>query len=186
MKRMLLVLSCALLLGGCAGVRVKQDYDTSVDFDKLKTYDWIHHETNNASVDNSLINERVKKAVDTTLAVIGYNKKTSGNVDFLVDYDYNITRESESGTTTSTSVSMGLGGGGFGFGGVGLGVGRERHEEIETLGIAVIDPVTNKLMWRGFTQQEYMRHTDPNRSANDIKKTIEEILTKFPPVKKSK
>ncbi len=167
-------------MGGCASLRVRQDYDTTVDFTRLKTYDWIHHDINNASVDNSLTNDRIRKAADNALKVIGYVKKTTGTVDFLVDYDYSITRESQTGNSTS----LGLGfSGGFG-GGFGLGVGQNiEQDETETLGIAVIDPVTNKLMWRGFVQQGYVRHTDPNRAARDIRKTVEEILTRFPPVK---
>jgi hypothetical protein len=183
MKSVLFVLFCIALFAGCAGVRVRQDYDSSVNFDKLKTYDWLHHEINNTTADSSLTNERVRQAVDDTLAIIGYTRKGSGNVDFLVDYDYNITRTAEA--SGSTSVGFGFGGGMGGGLGIGVGQTRTRNDEMETLGIAVIDPLTNKLMWRGFIQQEYMRHTDPARLAQLIRKTVEEILTRFPPVKKS-
>ena len=189
MKKMLLVLALAPVLAGCAGVDVKQDYDTSIDFQQLKTYAWqpqIYTEPNNEQADNSLVTGRVQNSVDAVLSTKGYQTRVSGDVDFLAAYNYTITKELDSGNGTSTSVGVGSSISG-GFGAIGLGFGhRERNAEMATLSIDIINPKTGKLMWRGFVQQELIRRSDPNQSAEDIKRTVEAILSKFPPKRKAR
>ena len=66
-------LCCAAsaLLAGCSSVSVTRDYDVDVDFSGFKTYAWQHSEqpqTGNPRIDNDLIDERVRAAVNAELA----------------------------------------------------------------------------------------------------------------------
>ena len=188
MKHILLLLALAPLLAGCAGVSVKQDYDTSVNFQKMRTYAWQAHvnkETGTVSADNSLVGERVRNSVDAVLSAKGYQKAPSGGADFLVEYSYNVAKETDSGSGTSSSVSFGTS---FsrGYGMFGMGVGQSSsNTEMETLSVDISSPAASKLIWRGFVEQELVRRDDPNKSAQDIRKTVEKILSKFPPKTKA-
>jgi Domain of unknown function (DUF4136) len=181
----MLVLAFVPLLCACAGVSVKQDYDTSVNFQKLRTYAWQTHliEPNKGSADNSLISERVTNSTDAALANKGFQKMSSGTPDFLVDYHYSISKAPEHDNGVSTSVGFGSSsrGGGFGIFGLGIVGHSGRKPDIETLSIDIINPVTGNLMWRAFIEQEFVTRGDPNKSAQDIKKAVEAILLKFPP-----
>jgi hypothetical protein len=176
---MLLVFMFSAFLCGCATVDVKRDYDPSVDFRSLRTYAWQQKEieAGPGQADNSLINDRVIKAVDAVLSGKGFEKNPE-DMDFLVTYDYAVTKDASSGT--SSSISMG---GAFSRNfGMGFGIGHsERNNEVEILSIDLLNPETGKLIWHGAMEQEYLRPTDPNQSAEDIRAMAERILSKFPP-----
>ena len=94
MKGIILFLMLSPFLAGCAGVDIKQDYDTSVDFQKFKTYAWQPRASNGTTTeaaDNSLVNERVRNSVDALLSTKGFQGKSPGESDFLVTYQYTVT-----------------------------------------------------------------------------------------------
>lgn len=183
-KYILLVLTLSAFLSGCAGVSVKQDYDNSTDFSRLKTYAWQPQalkESKNETEDNSLVSDRVVNSVDAVLSGKGYQKNSNGQADFLVDYNYTITKTAESGNGSSVSVGTSFSRG-FSFSSIGLGfANRSQNEEIEKLSVDVLNPLTGKLIWRGFVEKEFVRSSDPNKSAESIKRSVKAILSKFPP-----
>ena len=110
MKKIILLIALAAFLGACSGISVKRDYDTSVNFQKLRTYAWQAHiinEPNKGNADNSLIGERVTTSADTALINKGCQKVLSGVVDFLVEYHYSVAKELEPESGVSTSVGIG-------------------------------------------------------------------------------
>lgn len=182
MKYLLMGLTFLAFLSGCAGLDVKRDYDTSVDFQTLKTYAWQQQPGSEAG-DNSLIAERVMNSADSLLSKKGYRKISSGGADFLVSYKYYITKEADSGSGASVSVGTSFSSG-FSFLGLGMGRRQQQSTEMETLGIDIVNPVSSKLMWRGFVEKELVRRSDPNKTTQDIQKMVAAILSKFPPGKK--
>ena len=72
---------------GCQSMDISSDWDRSVDFSKLSSYDWIPEaETSGAGTENSLTRDRVHRAVDRILSARGYVHQPSGTPDFLVGY----------------------------------------------------------------------------------------------------
>jgi hypothetical protein len=181
MRRALTLLLLPALLSACFGSRVRRDYDTSVDFQRLKTYAWQSptQETPGADLaNNSLLDARVRAAVDAVLAEKGYAPAPDDRADFRVAYHYAVEKEAAS-RGVRTGVGLGLGSRGtFGSVGVGSGGGTDR---LETLTLDVLDPVSGKLMWRGLTEKSLDLTADPDESSADILATVREILSKFPP-----
>ena len=111
-----------ILLAACSSIAVKKDYDVNFNFDNLKYYAWPKQEVNNPSVHNSLVEDRVYKAVDNQLQVKGFLRAQNGKVDFIVNYHYLARKVIE-----RDKISAGLGiGSSMGydsvFGGIGMGI----------------------------------------------------------------
>jgi hypothetical protein len=182
MKRSCFVLSAVcLVLAGCSSVSVNRDYDVSVDFGQLKTYAWQHAEqpqTGNPRIDNDLIDERVRSAVEAQLNAKGFVRVDKADADFLVAYfiDY---KQRISGS----SISFGMGAGSYGrYGGVGYDTGISDYEEGH-LTIDVITPADEKNIWRGVGRRRAYESNNPEKVTKVINKAVAAILKKFPPKK---
>jgi hypothetical protein len=181
-QRLSIIALLGLLVAGC-GIPVKQDYDSSINLNALQSFNWrsaVQEPTGNKLVDNSLLDSRIRAAVERELTAKGHRKVANGS-DYLVAYNYSVQSRMERDPYNS-SVGVGVGRGGHGsFGGIGFNFGRERDYEQDTLIIDVIDPATGKLFWRGFMQQRLVWESDPEDSTARINKAVAAILNKFPP-----
>jgi hypothetical protein len=174
-------------MAGCSGANVKRDYDPSVDFQTLKTYAWHPQAGKDAvqSLDNtSLLDARVRGAVESALGKKGLQPGADAPPDAWVTYHYVVEKYADERGGVRTGV--GIGGGSRGtFGGVSIGVGSGGYvDEQETLTIDLLDPKTDKLLWRGFVRQPLERVSNPDKASLRVNKTVEAILSKFPPKKK--
>jgi hypothetical protein len=179
MKRLLLA-GCALaVLAGCSSVSVTRDYDPATDFSPLKTYAWKHAEqpkTGNARIDNDLIDQRVREAVDASLAAKGFVPGSREDADFLVAYFIDYKQR-----IGGSSVSFGVGTGGMGrYGGVGYNTTVSDYDE-GLLTIDIIDPGKDKTIWRGVGRRATYESSNPDKVTKIINNAVSRILTKFPP-----
>jgi hypothetical protein len=184
--RQMAAVGAAVLVGGCAGIKVGQDYDVKTDFTSLKTYAWqstVQAKTGDVRVDNTLLDDRIRKAVDDRLAQKGYRKTAGGIPDFRVAYSYQIRRKVGS-EGVQTGIGVGVGGSGS-FGGVGLGTGGGVNEYDEgTLVIDFLDAANGDLLWRGTGSRRLVETTDPEKATRRVNETVERILEQFPPPSK--
>ena len=172
-----------VLFAGCSGIEVSQDYHMTADFSNLKTFDWHsakQKKTGDLRVDNPLLDSRIRKAVDRSLAQKGFQRKSKGTPDFYVGYKYAILKRIRSERVRS-GIGFGFGGSGS-FGSVGIGTGSDIREYDE--GMLVID-ITNtkngKLLWRGTGTRRVSKHADPKERTKKVNQTVEKILAQFPP-----
>jgi len=172
-----------VLFAGCSGIEVSQDYHMTTDFSNLKTFDGYlakQKKTGDLRVDNPLLDSRIRKAVDRSLAQKGYQRKSQGTPDFYVGYKYAILKRIRS-ERVRTGIGFGFGGSGS-FGSIGIGTGSDIREYDE--GMLVID-ITNtknrKLLWRGTGTRHVSRHSDPKETTKKVNQTVEKILAQFPP-----
>jgi len=89
MKVMKAILGLALMVGlvSCSSSHVASNYDREVDFARLKTFGWMSRTEGSTSlVHNTLLEKRIRNAVDQVLTSEGYQKETTGNPDFLIAY----------------------------------------------------------------------------------------------------
>jgi hypothetical protein len=182
MKRIWSVLAFSLL-AGCA-ISTTQDYDTSTNFSRLRTYSW-QAPTQQGTNNNTLVDERIRRAVDTQLSSKTYQKVESGQTDFAVTYHYAI-QDRIDRDSGGPSVGFGVGGGSRGsFGGIGIGIpiggNADRRYEEDTLTIDVVDPKNGKLLWRGNARQQYDAKLSPQELTVRFNDTVKAILEKFPP-----
>ena len=175
MRRWLFVAIMSALTAACAGLRVEHDYDTSINFQPLDTYAWQPRN----EADGSLLDSRIRSAVDRELAAKGHRKVPADKADYFVSYRYTVAGEDE---PNRVSTSVGVGGGSRGtFGGIGINIGLGRDREESILGIDVIHPTTGKLLWRGVARQRPLTQSDPAETTAKVNETVAAILGEFPP-----
>lgn len=176
-------LTFLVLFAGCSGIQVSQDYDVAADFSNLKTFDWYlakQKKTGDLRVDNPLLDSRIRKAVDRSLAQKGYQRIFQGTPNFYVGYKYAILTRIGS-ERVSTGIGFGFGGSGS-FGGIGIGTGSDVREYDEgMLVIDITDPINRKLLWRGTGTHHVSRHSDPKKITKEVNENVEKILAQFPP-----
>ena len=180
-KWILLVLSVAVF-SGCSSVSVSRDFDGSVDFSVLKTFAWQHAEqpqTGDPRIDNDLTDERIRNAVNTTLAAKGFRPVARADADFLVAYFVDHKRKLNSG-----SVSVGMGRGSSGrYGGVGYNTGVSEYDQV-ILTLDILNPSDGKMVWRGVGSRSTYEGSNPAKSTQIVNESVEKILKKFPPERK--
>jgi hypothetical protein len=179
-SRRIRLLCLVLLTVGCSSVSVSTDFDSEIDFTRLSSYNWMpapeqpSAELQKELSQNTLIEGRVKRAVDAELAAKGIRKATQ-DPDMLVAF------------LTGVQDKVDVQNWGYGY-----GWGRRRgpiggsdvtavHYEEGTLILDFVDPKTKKLIWRGVGKGVLPREVSPEKSQENINKAVEKILAKYPP-----
>jgi hypothetical protein len=186
--RLLCPALCVILLSGCAGFDISTDYDPSADFTDLKTWNW-HPEppqkTGDPRIDsNSLLAERIRKAIANQLALQGY-QQTSSNPDFLVGWHASVEDKMD---VQYVNNYYGYGHGFYGpcmgwsyWGGPSYANTYAYYYEEGTLILDVITPKTNQLIWRGTAKKSVDGTASPEQKQKTIEEAVKKILAKFPP-----
>jgi hypothetical protein len=176
-------LSAALLALACAGAGVRVDYDREVDFSGYQSFDWVAPPPG-ALADsaaegdpferNSLLDKRVRAAVERELAARGFVRADRTDASFLLNYHV-ILKERISAWTT---WGGGYGWGGWGYRAFGDAVVQLDQFQEGTFVLDVIDPKRNQLTWRGWVVR---RTRDGNYDEREVHTSVERILARFPP-----
>ncbi|WP_319408520.1 DUF4136 domain-containing protein [uncultured Desulfosarcina sp.] len=177
------VFAAALVISGCSGIKVNQDYDPTTDFASMKTYRWAaetQEKTGELRVDNPLRDTRIRAAVDRLLNEKGFRKFVDGSPTFLVRYQYVLRQK-----IGSDGGGIGFGIGSFGsHGGIAIGTGNSvRAYDEGALTIDFVDAASQSLLWRGTGTQPFREYDDPKKTNKDINLLVEKILAQFPPAK---
>jgi hypothetical protein len=176
-------LTVASLSLGCLGPRVYTDHDPSIDFARLESYRWLEpplreapREEGAAAVDpfvhNTLLDKRVRDAVETALAARGYREADGDEADFVLRYEV-VSREVVRDSPVYVS-----GGYGYRYYGGGTVYSNTTTYQEGTLILDVIDPKTESIAWRGWAAS---RTRDGHIDANTVSRTVEAIVEDFPP-----
>lgn len=147
--------SCLALLAvmsGCSSqVKLRSDYDDSVDFAKYTTYNYYDKSSRNKTDYQDLFTQYMITAVDIEMQARGYT--LSDNPDLLVNFNAQL----EGKTKVTTSPSMGMSTGGYygyrrgyysPWAGYGYGTETTVSQYTEgTFNIDLVDPKLNRLVW---------------------------------------
>jgi hypothetical protein len=172
----------ALLLAACSSVQVSTDYDPGTDFSVLKTYAWLPRKASTGGdprLDSTLLNERIRGAVEAQLAERGYKKTASGRADFLVAYHTAVERKMDVDTIYR----------GYGYGPDtwGWGGGHETmvyQYDQGTLLLDFLDRKAHRLLWRGSASAVVSESSTPEKRTALINEAVAKLLDRFPPEKK--
>lgn len=179
MKYALYLVVAMFTITGCSSVSVTHDYDSSTDFTALKTYAWQHEtqpKTGNPRIDNDLVDDRVRNAVDSVLAEKGFVRGQEADADFLVAYFVQYKQR-----IGGSSVSFGIGAGRYDrYGGVGYNTSISDYDE-GWLTIDVIDRESEKMIWRGIGIRATYESSNPKKVSKIINNAVARILKDFPP-----
>lgn len=176
---------------------VQYDYDINVNFERLKTYDWlpIHEEADISSLDI----KRIRNSVNSQLKTKGL-KITSDNPDFLIVV--HVGKEQKLNITNWGYDYGPYGGywGGYGYGPYGRSwrgyygpywgywggywePGRVSIYEYEegSLILDFVDAKTKELIWHGSAKAIVGNEKTPEERQKKIYETVQKILEKYPP-----
>lgn len=182
-SRFFVLLFLFLLSVGCSTVRVSHDYDPKVDFTRMKTFAWLEDKqpgTGDLRLDDPLLDQRIRAAVNQTLQEKGYASADPASADFFVAYQLGIQRTIRSDNVqTGFRFSRGTSGR---YGSVGISSGSNvRTQDEGTLFIDVLDPDNGGLLWRGKGTDTISEHSNQEKRTKMIREAVEKILGQFPP-----
>lgn len=173
----------AAALTGCSTLKVSQDYDSTADFSVLKTFAWKdvnQPETGDIRVDSPLIDQRIRAAIKTNLALKGLEYSDVDLPDARVAYHYTILSKVRS-SPVSTGVGAGYLGGGS-ISGIGFMTGADLQQVDQGLLVVdILSGTTGKLLWRGTSTRVINPHASPEKISQDIDTTIGDLLNQYPP-----
>jgi len=175
------------MLAGCAPITVTTNYDTSVDFSKLKTFDWMPNATinvNDPRVIDHVVESNIKTAVLNELSQRGYQKISKGKPDFYVAYHASLEEKTQDITLTNYYGYPGYPESWAYWGGPSS---TETYSVTYDEGMVVIDfvdPATKQPIWRATAQAEVTLTDKPQNKQTRTTEAINKMLVKFPPTVK--
>src|ERR1700741_1368816 len=161
-----------LFAGKLSAQQVKTDYDRAANFAQYKTYSWEQVKTR-----DSLNVDRIKSAVNATLAAKGWTQVDSGGDVSIVAIE--ITRDQQTLNTFYDGFGGGWGWRRFGGGGFGEATTTEQDYKVGTLVIDLYDAKTKQLIWRGSAQDTVSDKAMQNEK--NLDKGVAKMFKKFPP-----
>ena len=193
MKRFITVGAVILLVSvfaACSTISVNADYNKEYDFTKLKTYVWLDNggvPSQDARINNDLIVDRVRSAVEKNLAAKGYVKGDESSADFVVSWLGAIKKKLLVDSIDHFYSPYGYGALGrdpfMGSTMGGMRTTTTREYEMGTLIVDILDPRQHKLIWRGTGTDRLGSNNDPEVITKNIDAAIDAILGGFPPGK---
>ena len=159
-----------LLIAGCSGPTVHQDYDAKQDFSHFKTWAWVPAtpQADGASDPlgvSTLTRDRVHRSIEREMALKGFDEVDSGGADFWVQ-QYAVIEQ-------AIRVDPGYDWG---------------HDDVSsydkgTIIIDVVTPKDKRLVWRGTASDAVDPDLTPAEREERIQEAVHEILAQFPPKK---
>lgn len=189
-KRIFPVVSILLLLAACGGIPVSTDYEPGRDYSNLKTYAWkepMRKIIIDPLLDNDLMSDRIHREVDARLTALGYSKASvDEGADFFITFNIS--------SAEKISVDSYYGYYGYhscwncygyrGYGGYGgANDVRVRQYTLGALMLDVIDPASERLIWRGVGEKRIPKFKSPQERDLYIAEIVQAILERFPPGK---
>ena len=175
--RLFIVLFILGLIVGCATpLMVDYDYDTTNDFTRLKTYDWLQSPPGSQMKD--LTEKRLQHAVETQLDAKEYSRSAE-SPDFLIALQG--IKETETSGSTAVGASIGVPVGGRGSMSVGVGKSKPRVLQEGTLILNVLDRKDNTKIWQGTATAAIQPKSSPEEQQQRINTVVAELLKNFPP-----
>lgn len=172
----------AVLAIGCSTLQVSQDYDTQTNFTRLQTFAWqsdTQPQYEDIRLNSSLLDARIRRAVEQSLIARGFKKTTRQEADFLLAYELAIHQQIESQPQSGVGF-------GFGFGGPRGGIMFSSGSDVSSydeglLFIDVLEQSNGRLLWRGKATDRLDLHADPARNTEQINETVTKVMAQFPP-----
>lgn len=165
-----------LLLGACSSYRVTYDYDVTASYGRYKTFDYYTSKKGTGGT-TTLMDKRVRAAVEKELKAKGFAMETKADPDFLVTY-YPIVQERRYRTTTHIGWVWGYR---PIYGRVGTSSSQVHHYKEGTIVIEIVDFKSNQMVWQGVAAGALTGLDNPEDADEVVTSAVRDILAKFPP-----
>ena len=178
--KLLPILVISLFLSACSSVSVTTDYDKTVDFTQIKTFEYYGWAAESDKILNDLDKRRIESAFGDEFKKRGMQLVESGG-DVIVAL-FIMTQDKTQYNATTTGAGYG---GYYGYGpGYGWGGGHstttinEYDYEVGTLVCDVFDKKKEVLIWEGIGTKTIVEN--PEKREVTIPKAVKAIMSKFP------
>lgn len=162
-----------LVVVSCASPKIIYDYDTKLDFNQYKTFNFFDDVGEGM---NKFDIERITNAVKTNLEKQGIQQ--TENPDFFVNILSKVQRQNR--PNSSVGVSVGGGNGGFGYG-ISTGIPIESRKMFQQITIDFVESKNNNLIWQSVVDSEIKENLSPEERNVYYQKIIEKVIAGFPP-----
>lgn len=159
-----------VLLAGCSGPDIHQDYDPKQDFSKFKTWAWAPTPPQAGGATDplavsTLTQERIHRSVEAELARKGFSQVDADSADFWVQH-YAVVEQ-------QLVVEPGY----------DWGYDDVSSYDKGTIIVDLVTPKTKRLVWRGTASDAVDPDLTPSEREERIQEAVREILDQFPPNK---
>jgi hypothetical protein len=175
----IVLIGAVLLAVGCSSISVRHDFDTQADFTAYQTYAWLQQPTTAvgdaeaAQRTNTLLDKRIKRAVDAELAAKGM-KPSAENPDLLVIYHTGLDRKVDVQDWGYSYPRYPYGGW---YGGQ---VDVYEYDE-GTLIVDLIDAESDQLVWRGTATKVIDETASPEKREANLNEVVTRLFADYPP-----
>jgi Domain of unknown function (DUF4136) len=180
-QRLLFLLVSTILLISVYAQEVHYNYDRGANFAAYKTYQWVELPGPGSAVQDQLIDQSIKRAVDEQLAQKGLIK-IDENADLQVAY-HAIVQEEKGINLSAIGNGSGPWGWGSGWGGFNSSTvtGQTSTIPVGTLLIDLYDPARKQLVWRGDGTKTIDIKKDPDKNYKNLQKAMAKLFKNYPP-----
>jgi hypothetical protein len=182
-RKLVAVLSLAMLAAGCATTRAPQtriDYDKSVDFSVYRTYGFPKETGTDRGGYSTLVTSYFKSSISTAMEARGY-KYAEENPDLLVNFFMNTRERTES--TSQPRMSMGYGYYGYRYGLYNAWPlyddDRTVTYKVGTINVDIVDAEKKQLVWEGISEGRVSEEAMANPKVT-VNAVVTELMRKYP------
>jgi hypothetical protein len=171
-----MIIATGILVGACATVSVKSDYDKSIDFSAFKTYQWSQGDTppGDAFKENPFLRDRVIKAINKHLQEKGFEQQDSDLADLSISV-YAMVEEKTRGDEWNAWDRSGWYNPRWGPYGGDVEASQYRQG---TLVVDIVNMSAKELVWRGLG---YKTIKEIAKDQNKVDEIVAKIFADFPP-----
>jgi hypothetical protein len=186
------VLLTSALLAGCSTVYVDSEYDKQTDFARLKSFRWTETapvSVGDPRVDDTVLQARVRTAVNRELEAKGLRRVDSGDADVLMNYHVTL-EEKMTGANLNDKYGYTPGGGwtqgarqgwSWGIGAYDAPSVPATYYEEGSVIIDMVDPSTKRLLWRGSARTVVDLKSDDQTRRERLNEAIARLFEQYPP-----
>ena len=176
-----------VIISACSSIKITTDYDKTVDFTQLKTFEYYGWAAESDKILNQLEKDRIEAAFGVEFKKRGLEYVESGG-DMVVVL-FIMTENKTQYNATTTGMGYGGYGGYYGYGpgwgwGPGMGMSMstttvsEYNYTVGTLVIDIYNPKTEKLIWESIASGTVK--DNPQAREKNLPKTIGMIMAPYP------
>jgi Domain of unknown function (DUF4136) len=165
-----------VLIAACRSPQVGYDYDRGADFGRYRSYAWVssgQEATGDKRLDSSLVNARIRTAIDSQLRAKGYVVSADGSPDFLVAYHAGM-KDLMKGASTQNYI-------GDRVHGTFTTISDIQPYHEGTLTLDIVDAKSQQLVWQASTRADVEQSLGPKERDAKVNDIVRAMLAHFPP-----
>jgi|GEM_PF-385037 len=172
-----------LLAAGCVSLQTESTYDLKADFSELETFAWLDNEKlpgDHVRISNEAVQQTVRDTIEQTLVAKGYRTGETESADFVVSWVGAIEKKIKKEHLDHLYSPYGYG---TLFRDEALNPEPARQiteYEEGTLIIDLLDPVNQRLLWRGTGVGRIVPERPPETALRNLAKAVVKILEPIP------